>query len=36
MLAISKNAFAINPNPDLEQTAKQRGWTTYFPGGKQR
>ena len=31
MLAISKNAFAINPNTDLEQTAKQRGWTIYFP-----
>jgi HAD superfamily phosphoserine phosphatase-like hydrolase len=36
MLAISKHAFAINPNPDLEQTARQRGWTVYFPDGKQR
>jgi HAD superfamily phosphoserine phosphatase-like hydrolase len=36
MLAISKHAFAINPNPDLEQTARQRGWTIYFPDGKQR
>jgi len=36
MLAISKHPFAINPNPDLEKTAKQRGWTTYFPDGRQR
>jgi phosphoserine phosphatase len=32
MLAMSKHAFAINPNPDLEATARQRGWTVYFPG----
>jgi HAD superfamily phosphoserine phosphatase-like hydrolase len=31
MLAIAKHAFAINPNPDLETTARQRGWTIYFP-----
>jgi len=31
MLAISRNAVAVNPNPDLEQTARQRGWTIYFP-----
>ena len=36
MLAISKHAFAINPNPDLERTAKQRGWAIYFPDGVQR
>jgi HAD superfamily phosphoserine phosphatase-like hydrolase len=36
MLALAKHAFAINPNPDLEQTAKQRDWTTYFPDGRQR
>jgi len=36
MLAIAKHAFAINPNPDLERTAKQRDWTTYFPDGRQR
>lgn len=33
MLAIAKNAYAINPNPDLETTARQRGWTIYFPNG---
>jgi hypothetical protein len=23
----------VNPNPDLEATAKQRGWQIYFPEG---
>lgn len=32
MLAMAKHAFAINPNPDLEAAARQRGWTVYFPG----
>jgi phosphoserine phosphatase len=31
MLEIAKHAFAINPNPDLEQTARERGWAIYFP-----
>lgn len=31
MLAIAKHAFAVNPNPDLEAAARQRGWTIYFP-----
>jgi phosphoserine phosphatase len=31
MLAISRHAFAINPNPDLQKTALERGWTVYFP-----
>jgi HAD superfamily phosphoserine phosphatase-like hydrolase len=35
MLAIARNPFAINPNPDLEKTAQQRGWTVYFPNGTQ-
>lgn len=33
MLAIAKHGFAVNPNPDLEATAHQRGWTIYFPEG---
>jgi HAD superfamily phosphoserine phosphatase-like hydrolase len=33
MLAMAKHAFAVNPNPDLEITARQRGWTIYFPDG---
>jgi HAD superfamily phosphoserine phosphatase-like hydrolase len=36
MLAMAKHAFAINPNPDLEATARQRGWTVYFPDGTGR
>jgi phosphoserine phosphatase len=31
MLAISRHAFAVNPNPDLEKTARVRAWTVYFP-----
>ena len=31
MLASAKHAFAVNPNPDLEAMARQRGWTVYFP-----
>jgi len=31
MLEMSKRAFAINPNPDLAESARERGWTVYFP-----
>jgi len=31
MLAMAKHSFAVNPNPDLEITARERGWTVYFP-----
>jgi phosphoserine phosphatase len=31
MLAMAKHAFAVNPNPDLELTARQKGWPIYFP-----
>jgi phosphoserine phosphatase len=31
MLAMAVNAFAVNPNPDLEITARERGWVIYFP-----
>jgi len=33
MLAIARHPFAVNPNPDLEQAARQRGWNIYFPDG---
>jgi phosphoserine phosphatase len=33
MLALATHGFAINPNPDLEATARERGWTIYFPDG---
>jgi phosphoserine phosphatase len=31
MLAMAKHAFAVNPNPDLEAIARERGWSIYFP-----
>jgi phosphoserine phosphatase len=31
MLALARSAFAVNPNPDLEKTAGERGWTVYRP-----
>jgi HAD superfamily hydrolase (TIGR01490 family) len=32
MMELAKHAFAINPNPDLEEVARGRGWTVYQPG----
>ncbi len=31
MLAMSKHAFAINPNPDLKEIAIAKGWRVYQP-----
>ncbi|HWR16259.1 MAG TPA: haloacid dehalogenase-like hydrolase [Terriglobales bacterium] len=31
MLELSKHPYAINPNPDLEQIARERNWTVYKP-----
>jgi len=36
MLAMASYPFAINPNPDLEVAARERGWTIYFPDGTRR
>jgi phosphoserine phosphatase len=33
MLAMARHAFAVNPNPDLEKTAREKGWTVYRPDG---
>ena len=33
MLMLARNAYAVNPNPDLEVAARDRGWTIYFPDG---
>jgi HAD superfamily phosphoserine phosphatase-like hydrolase len=33
MLQIARYAVAVNPNPDLELVARQRGWTIYWPDG---
>ena len=35
MLAIAQHSFAVNPNPDLEQVARERGWKIYWPDGMQ-
>ncbi len=31
MLEAARHAFAVNPNPDLEIVARQKGWRIYFP-----
>jgi phosphoserine phosphatase len=31
MLEITPHPFAINPNPDLEKIARERGWMVYQP-----
>lgn len=31
MLGMAKHPFAVNPNPDLEAQAKERGWKIYWP-----
>jgi phosphoserine phosphatase len=33
MLEMAKYPFCVNPNPDLEQIARERGWTVYWPEG---
>ena len=36
MLAIARHPFAVNPNPDLEKLAQQRGWPVYWPDSVRR
>jgi phosphoserine phosphatase len=36
MLALSKHAFAINPNPNLKEIALAKGWKIYQPESKHR
>jgi len=36
MLAQARHPFVINPNPDLEATARERRWPIYFPDGTAR
>jgi phosphoserine phosphatase len=31
MLSLATHPFAVNPNPDLETMAQERGWGLYFP-----
>jgi HAD superfamily hydrolase (TIGR01490 family) len=32
MLELARHAYAINPNPDLDKIARDRGWMVYQPG----
>lgn len=34
MLEMALAGFAVNPNPDLERMAEEKGWTLYFPEAK--
>jgi phosphoserine phosphatase len=36
MLETAKYPFCVNPNPDLERIACQRGWTLYWPERSRR
>ena len=36
MLEIARHAFAVNPNPDLEKIAREKGWQIYWPAGTQK
>jgi len=31
MLEVAKYPFCVNPNPDLEEVARTRGWPVYKP-----
>lgn len=31
MLELARHAYAVNPNPDLEKLASEKGWTIYRP-----
>jgi len=31
MLELAKWPFCVNPNPDLEKLAEEKGWPVYMP-----
>jgi HAD superfamily hydrolase (TIGR01490 family) len=33
MLDVARQAFAVNPNPDLEKVAQEKSWRVYWPAG---
>jgi phosphoserine phosphatase len=33
MLEVAQTPFAVNPNPDLEKIAREKGWRIYWPTG---
>ncbi len=34
MLEMARWPFCVNPNPDLELVAREKGWAVYWPGGR--
>jgi phosphoserine phosphatase len=36
MLGIARHGFAINPNPDLEKKAQEKGWQVHWPAGTRK
>jgi phosphoserine phosphatase len=36
MLDLARHPFAVNPNPDLEKIARERGWPVYWPVGTKK
>jgi phosphoserine phosphatase len=36
MLEVARHAFAVNPNPDLEEIAQEKGWQIYWPSGTRK
>lgn len=36
MLEIARHPFAVNPNPDLEKIALEKGWQIYWPAGTRK
>jgi len=36
MLEVARHPFGINPNPDLERIAQDKGWQIYWPAGTRK
>jgi HAD superfamily phosphoserine phosphatase-like hydrolase len=36
MLKLARFPVSVNPNPDLEKLAREKGWTIYWPNGRRR
>jgi len=36
MLEVARHSFAVNPNPDLEKIAQEKGWHIYWPSGTRK
>jgi phosphoserine phosphatase len=36
MLEMARHPLCVNPNEDLEQVARERGWPVYWPAGSKR